>query len=73
LLPDLSTRIQQCARDRGFDLCGIAPVRDFAELRVFPQWIADGKHGEMKYMAARDDAGELSAQRSVVSLPGRAA
>jgi len=59
LLPDLSTRIQQCARDAGFDLCGIAPVRDFAELRVFPQWIADGKHGEMKYMAARDDAGEL--------------
>jgi len=59
LLPDLSARIQQCARDAGFDLCGIAPVRDFAELRVFPQWIADGKHGEMKYMAARDDAGEL--------------
>lgn len=59
MLPDLSTRIQQCARDAGFDLCGIAPVRDFAELRVFPQWIADGKHGEMKYMAARDDAGEL--------------
>jgi epoxyqueuosine reductase len=63
--PDLSTRIKQCARDAGFDLCGIAPVRDFAELRVFPAWIAAGKHGEMKYMAARnkndneDNAGEL--------------
>lgn len=26
---------------------------------MFPSWIADGKHGEMKYMEARDDAGEL--------------
>ena len=59
LFPDLSTRIKQCARDAGFDLCGIAPVRDFAELHVFPAWIADGKHGEMKYMEARDEAGEL--------------
>ena len=59
VLPDLPTRIKRCARDAGFDLCGIAPVRDFAELRVFPAWIADGKHGEMKYMEARDEAGEL--------------
>jgi epoxyqueuosine reductase len=59
LFPDLSTRIKRCARDAGFDLCGIAPVRDFAELQVFPAWIADGKHGEMKYMDARDEAGEL--------------
>jgi len=59
LLPDLPTRIQQCARDAGFALCGIAPVRDFRELHVFPAWIANGKHGEMKYMEARDEAGEL--------------
>lgn len=56
---DLSTRIKQCARAAGFDLCGVAPVRDFGELRVFPSWIADGRHGEMKYMEARDEAGEL--------------
>jgi len=56
---DLPTRIKRCARDAGFDLCGIAPVRDFGELRVFPTWIADGKHGEMKYMEARDATGEL--------------
>jgi len=59
LFPNLPTRIKQCARDAGFDLCGIAPVRDFAELQVFPAWIADGKHGEMKYMEARVEAGEL--------------
>jgi epoxyqueuosine reductase len=59
LFSNLPTRIKQCARDAGFDLCGIAPVRDFGELQVFPAWIADGKHGEMKYMEARDETGEL--------------
>src|SRR6266436_8484121 len=59
MFPDLPTRIKKCARDSGFDLCGIAPVRNFVELQVFPAWIADGKHGEMKYMEARDDAGDL--------------
>jgi epoxyqueuosine reductase len=56
---NLSTRIKQSARDAGFDLCGIAPVHDFGESRFFPTWIADGKHGEMKYLEARDQAGEL--------------
>src|SRR6202521_1900503 len=56
---DLPTRIKQSARNAGFELCGIAPVRDFAELYVFPAWIAGGKNGEMKYMEARDEAGEL--------------
>jgi epoxyqueuosine reductase len=61
LLSDLSTRIKQCARDAGFDLCGIAPVHDFVELQVFPAWIEHEKHGEMKYMQARtnDATGEL--------------
>jgi epoxyqueuosine reductase len=56
---DLPTRIKQCAHEAGFDLCGIAPVGNFGELEVFPSWIADGKHGEMKYMEARDETGEL--------------
>jgi epoxyqueuosine reductase len=59
VLTDLPRRIKQWARDAGFDLCGIAPIRDFGELQVFPAWIADGKHGEMKYMEARHETGEL--------------
>ena len=55
----LSAQIKQFVRDAGFELCGIAPVRDFAELNVFPSWIADGRHGEMKYMEARNEAGGL--------------
>ncbi len=55
----LPARIKEMAREAGFDLCGLAAVRQFSELNVFPEWIADGRHGEMKYMEARDEAGEL--------------
>jgi epoxyqueuosine reductase len=50
---------KQAALDAGFDLLGIAPVRDFPELDHFPKWIADGHAGEMKYMEARDETGRL--------------
>jgi epoxyqueuosine reductase len=56
---DHHVRIKQFARDAGFDLCGIAPIRQFGELASFPAWIASGHHGEMKYMESRDQAGEL--------------
>src|ERR1019366_3301327 len=63
MFPDLRTRILQFGREGGFELCGIAPVRAFGELEVFPSWIADGRHGEMKYMEARNEAGELKRAR----------
>lgn len=55
----IGSRIKQLARAEGFDLCGIAPVKDFGELLVFPAWIDDGRHGEMKYMESRTEAGDL--------------
>jgi len=61
-LPQISTFsawIKKTAQQAGFDLAGIAPVQDFPELRQFPQWIAAGYAGEMKYMEARDEAGRL--------------
>jgi len=51
--------VKQAAREAGFDLAGIAPVREFSELQHFPQWIAAGHAGEMKYMEARNEAGQL--------------
>jgi epoxyqueuosine reductase len=54
-----SETIQQLAIEQGFDLAGIAPVRDFSELDYFPQWIAAGQAGEMQYLEARDDQGAL--------------
>ncbi len=59
VVPDFPIRVRRAAQQAGFELCGITPVREFGELRVFPRWIAEGKHGEMTYLEARDAAGEL--------------
>ena len=58
-ISDLKATIQRAAAEAGFDLCGIAPASDCAELKHFPGWIAAGRAGEMKYMEARDEHGEL--------------
>jgi len=55
----IAARVKQAAHEAGFELAGIAPVRDFAELNHFPHWIEAGHAGEMKYLEARDDAGQL--------------
>jgi epoxyqueuosine reductase len=57
--PDFRTVIRRAAEEAGFDLCGIAPASDSAELKHFPAWIAAGHAGEMKYMESRDEGGEL--------------
>ena len=56
---DLSAWIKKAASDAGFDLSGIAPVQEFQELTYFPEWIAAGRAGEMKYLESRNDAGDL--------------
>jgi epoxyqueuosine reductase len=58
-ITEITTRVKDAARDAGFELAGIAPVRDFPELNYFPDWIEAGRAGEMKYMEARDNAGQL--------------
>ena len=54
-----SDRVKRLAREAGFDLAGIAPVRDFAELEYFPGWIESGYAGDMRYLESRTDAGDL--------------
>jgi epoxyqueuosine reductase len=56
---EFSRVVKSEAANVGFDLCGIAPVRNFPELGRFPEWIADGRAGDMKYLESRNDAGEL--------------
>ncbi len=58
-LGQLKTIVLEAAREAGFDLAGVAPAADAAELQHFPEWIANGRAGEMKYMEARDPQGEL--------------
>ncbi len=56
---DLSRTLKSFALDAGFDLAGISSVHDFPELSHFPEWIAAGRSGEMKYLESRDDSGNL--------------
>ena len=56
---EITTLVKKAAREAGFDLAGVAPVREFPELEHFLEWIAAGRAGEMKYMEARDEAGRL--------------
>jgi epoxyqueuosine reductase len=64
-----ANRIKELASAAGFDLCGIAPVREFSELKVFPAWIEDGKHGEMRYLEARNESGVLKRRRLAAVAP----
>jgi epoxyqueuosine reductase len=68
-LAELSQVIKDAARGAGFDLAGIAPVRDFGELDYFPEWIAAGRAGEMKYLEARDEAGNLKRASLRTTVP----
>jgi epoxyqueuosine reductase len=63
----ISDLIKRSAREAGFDLAGISPVHEFPELTRFPEWIAAGRAGEMKYLESRDDAGQL--RRTSVKSP----
>ena len=42
--------IKAKARALGFDLCGIAPATNHAELGLFPKWLARGYAGTMTYL-----------------------
>ena len=56
---ELTAIVKRSAASAGFELAGIAPVGDFSELQYFPEWVAAGHAGEMKYLEARDDTGNL--------------
>src|SRR6266849_7462255 len=55
----LASVVKDAALAAGFDLAGISSVHDFPELARFPEWIAVGHAGEMKYLESRDEAGNL--------------
>ncbi len=51
--------ITNAAAGAGFELAGIAPADHAPELDYFPEWIAAGHAGEMKYLEARNEQGRL--------------
>ena len=58
-LTAITADIKRVAGEAGFELAGIAPAEDFRELAVYPEWIAAGHAGEMRYLEARDARGRL--------------
>jgi epoxyqueuosine reductase len=50
-----SAAVKARALELGFDLCGVAPVDSFPELRFFEEWLARGYAGEMHYLARSAD------------------
>jgi epoxyqueuosine reductase len=61
------------ARELGFDLCGIAPAVRHPRLARLAGWMAEGRAGEMRYLADSleerlDPAAVLPTARSVISL-----
>jgi epoxyqueuosine reductase len=58
-ISEVKAIVKRAAEQAGFDLVGIAPAADAAELKHFPEWIAAGRAGEMKYLEARNDQGDL--------------
>jgi epoxyqueuosine reductase len=65
----ISAAIKQSAAEAGFELSGVAPVRDFPELERFPEWIESGYAGEMKYLQSRDDTGRLKRASLKTAVP----
>lgn len=61
LTEEIAQAAKVAARHSGFDLAGIAPVReeDLPELNAFVQWVDAGCAGEMKYLETRTEAGDL--------------
>ena len=65
----LSNEIKRLALEVGFDLAGFAGVSDTPEHGFFPEWIAGGRAGDMKYLEARNEAGELKRASLATAAP----
>jgi epoxyqueuosine reductase len=68
-IPQLKEQLQRAAMELGFDLAGVAGVADSPEHRFFPEWIAEGRAGEMKYLEARNEADELKRASLANAVP----
>ena len=58
-MPLSSAVVKEAALSFGFSLAGVSAVGEFPELELFPEWVANGRAGDMRYLEARNDSGEL--------------
>ena len=68
---EIAQAAKLAAEEAGFDLAGIAPVRqeDLPELSAFVEWVDAGRAGEMKYLESRTEAGELRRSSATNAAP----
>ena len=73
--PELRQRIEQCAREAGFDASGIVEVHGpdhpaaVQGASHFEAWVEAGRAGEMEYLKRRDEAGALLRSSLRVPMP----
>ena len=65
----ISEVVARFARDAGFDVAGVAPVAEFPELARFPEWLAAGRAGEMRWLESRDEFGRLKREAIANAAP----
>lgn len=56
---ELSILLAELAPACGFQVWGVARIEDYPELRRFEGWVAEDRAGEMAYLRARNEQGEL--------------
>ena len=68
---EIAEQAKLAAADAGFDLAGIAPVRqdDLPELSAFVEWVDAGRAGEMKYLETRTESGDLRRSSATNAAP----
>jgi epoxyqueuosine reductase len=68
---EIAQTAKQAAAEAGFDLAGIAPVRqeDLPELSAFVEWVDAGRAGEMKYLESRTESGDLRRASATNAAP----
>ena len=68
-------RIEELARVAGFDLAGVAAVPEDSSTEAslgeerFAQWIAEGRAGDMQWLARKDEAGNLLRGNLLRAMP----
>src|SRR5882762_2805971 len=70
---EVKARLVEVARELGFDSCRVAACSPPAHADKFDDWLREGAHGEMEYMARggekrRDPQKILPSAKSVVVL-----
>jgi len=69
---NFADKVKNAAESQGFALCGIVRLTEDVgrdELAKFKTWIDEGMHGDMQYLAAKNEQNELKRARTGNAAP----